>query len=143
MLGGGYIKDIPLPHKRRYPSDCGERRRVRINISRYDMAGGIHWYASIHEANNPIWDPRTHAEADPQWEEVQGTEYGNRVIGWHQAWDDDEGRGREFSKRCQTRQEAIDFVEGIIAEHFSGDGYEIESTFGQPYEKYLYRHEGD
>ena len=89
MLTGGYLKDLPLPHRRKFPGE--ELRSVWISVSRYSAVGGCHYYVSIREENNPIWDPRTNGERNSDF---LGTAYGDKIVGWHRAWDDEEGNGK-------------------------------------------------
>jgi hypothetical protein len=122
-LRGGYLKDIPRPHIRKYPR--WGPRLVRISITRY-WGIGLHYSASIDEVANPLWNRLTHAEKDPYWE---GTERGNEVIGWQVAWDDEEAKGRSFlSPRCLSRYWAYVWVQKIIAEHFQPESdYEFHN----------------
>jgi hypothetical protein len=115
-LSGGHLKDIPLPHLRRSPRYAP--RLVRIVIQHY--AGiGVHWYVDIREEHNPIWNPLTNAEAHPDWDNIQGTEWGQEVIGWQSAWDDDKGKGRTFhSPRLKSPHQAQNWIRETIAKHF-------------------------
>ena len=76
MLSGGYIKDIPEPHVRRWPSNGRLEVTVYINSWVGYSPGAKHWYSKVEESHNPIWN------SDEQM--------------WQQAWDDKDGRGQSF-----------------------------------------------
>lgn len=125
-FSGGYIKNIPKPHIRQWPGHP-TKRRIRVQILQYALAGGRHYRADIKEEDNPIWNRLTHAEANPKWEKIQGTEYGNTVIGWQMSWDDEEGKGRQFFSEAFKRwDQAVEWVRDIIDNKFDGD-YQINS----------------
>ena len=55
MIYGGKLKELKKPHRRKYPGK--EKRLVRISIARF--AGiGVHYFVSIHEEYNYIWDKK-------------------------------------------------------------------------------------
>lgn len=66
---GGHLADIPEPHIRKFPNPF-VKREVKITISRY-YGYGEHYYVSVKEESNPIWNGST----------------------WVDAWDDKEGKG--------------------------------------------------
>jgi len=67
---GGHLEEISKPHTRFFPNPY-RKRKVTVTISRY-YGIGLHYYVSLQEEDNPIWN----GEA------------------WQTAWDDKEGRGR-------------------------------------------------
>lgn len=97
---GGYLRDIPLPHERRWPGST-IKRDATLRISNWM----VHWWAEIVEDENPIWDSA---------QEV-----------WRCCWDDDKsdksergGRridGGKFSRRL----EALHWGLGVLDTEFS------------------------
>lgn len=69
---GGYLNEIPEPHIRKFPNPYS-KRKVKITVSRY-YGYGIHYYVSIREDDNPIWNSERNL--------------------WTRAWDDKEGEGK-------------------------------------------------
>jgi len=159
LLSGGYIKNIPQPHRRKYP-DPEQKREVQVHITKYDLVGGVHYHVTFIEEPNPIWDPRAQGEASPHFE---GTAYGEQIVGWRLAWDDDEGKGREkHSPSLDFKYQVEDFIRATVLEAFPpeshalfdryGEPYEFEvESYGKPYEfevegmrgRYYYQREGD
>lgn len=72
---GGHLVDLSLPHVRRF-DDKRRKRHVYVEIHTWRglSLGAKHWYVSVREEDNPIWD-----EAEQTW----------RV-----CWDDKEACGR-------------------------------------------------
>jgi len=136
LLSGGYLKDIPKPHRRKFP-EFGPRQ-VRVHIMKY-YGIGVHYYASVEEEDNPIWNPLTYGEKDSYWKD---TERGNEVVGWQIAWDDREGRGRRFnSPGTKSPYWIRKWVRETIKKHFRPfDAYEFEDMMGK--RMWFYR-EGD
>jgi hypothetical protein len=99
---GGYLRDIPDPHVRRWPGDA-KPRDVRVHIMRY-YGIGIHYYATVEEEDNPLWDEATQC--------------------WRVAWDDDAARGRHFdSHACLSYHWAKWWAKAVLEKHFQGDTY--------------------
>ena len=138
MLTGGHLKDIPKPHHRMYPCKNG-KRPLRITVMRYSC--GVHFWVTITEDDNPIWDTSAY---DGTWGGSEG-----QVIGWHSAWDDKEGKGRAFSEQCNTPREARIYIAKVLRENFPADQYEIkgDTEYLEPYlttkVTHLYKREGD
>jgi hypothetical protein len=132
MLTGGYIKDIPKPHRRMFPGKT--KRKLRISVARYSC--GVHYYVTIREEDNPIWDKSLHG---PGW----GKERADKPIGWHVAWDDKKGKGREFEQRCNTSRAASKYIADMVAKHFPADLYEIEGDSFTNKITHQYKREGD
>lgn len=133
---GGNLADIPEPHIRLYPNPHN-RRPVKVSISQF--WGFAHFWASLTEAENPIWNGTLHG---PSW----GKHYENKVIGWQLSWDDDEGKKvRRFEKECNTESEARRFIASTLKKHFPPDQYEIEGwpKHLMPSIVHLYKHGGD
>ncbi len=107
---GGYLKDIPPPFIRRYPSEIGERRRVTVHYSTWVGAsiGATHYYGRVSVEKNSFWDSAKER--------------------WQRSWDDDEAEGQSFSSDgFDTPTEVIDYTKEIVAEHFSDDTlYEVD-----------------
>ena len=87
MFLGGHLKDIPLPHKRKF-DDKRRRRKVSVHITTFPGAG-VHYHVSLSEEDNPIWNP-----SKDTWKWMNGS---NRIIGWQVAWDDEGARGRHLN----------------------------------------------
>ncbi len=106
---GGHLKDIPLPHVRYWPGSF-KKKEVRIRIMRYYGAGGVHYYASLQEDSNPIWN-----SAEGYWQE---------------AWDDLEGKGRDewgiddWPNRLRSYQLTKLKIQEILAREFPPEAYE-------------------
>ena len=132
---GGYLKDIPLPLIRRYPSEIGERRRVTVHYSTWVGAdiGASHYYARVAEEKNSFWNSEKEM--------------------WQRPWDDDESDGQYFSsKELDTPTEVIDYTKKIVAEHFSDETlYEVDWSELDYFREnwipktvvHLYKREGD
>lgn len=123
---GGDIANIPEPHQRMFPGR--RKRKVRVSITRF-YGVGIHFYASLREESNMIWCACKDAyQQKPHW---------------HQAWDDREGNGREFSGRFNTHEAAQDFINRTAAKEFPAKTHRILADFGQDKApKWFYR-DGD
>lgn len=85
---GGYLKDIPKPHRRLF-SDRRRKRAVRVEISRF-YGIGVHYYVSLQLENNPVWNRETKT--------------------WQLAWDDTVGRGTTVTMRFNTESQAKQWV---------------------------------
>ncbi len=101
---GGYLKDIPLPHTRKFDSS-GKGRTVTASVFNFDV--GVHYWGKVSEEDNPIWNTAI------DW-------YTRAQAGWTVAWDDDAGRGRVFEKRCNSYEGARTYCESILEKHFPG-----------------------
>ncbi len=100
---GGYLRDVPEPRVRIFPHP-GIKRAITIRITRY-YGVGRHYFASVEERGNPIWDEGVH--------------------GWRFCWDDIEKEGRGFhSPRCNSIYWARKWVEEILGKHFPAEQYE-------------------
>ncbi len=121
---GGYLKDIPKPHKRKWPGHA-ERRRINITVGSFGIVGGIHYYVTLREEDNPIWDstPDRYSKGEPS--------------GWTSAWDDDKANGRIFERKCKSLHEVARFTDLVLALNFSKDKYEITTSGGRPYLGFL------
>lgn len=102
---GGNIADYP--NAKRYYAD-GEPRPIKISITSFEgvLSGACHYYASVKEDFNPIWDG----------------------LHWRQCWDDEDGKGRMYEKRFNNKEDAQRWVQLIIAKNFP------ESPIRQTYE---------
>jgi len=119
-LTGGHLADIPLPHIRFFPNPYF-RRKVTITISRF-YGYGPHYYVSISQESNPIWNGKE----------------------WQIAWDDLEGKGKTDTDlyfagdlrakiRVEAYQLAIGKAKQIINKYFS-DHEQIWIDYCQDYE---------
>lgn len=132
---GGYLKDIPRPW-RRYFDDKRRKRKLRISIGTFSI--GVHYFVTIHQEDNPIWDCRTHAEERPDWKEIQETEYGNEVICWHKAWDDKEGEGIHLSEKFDTQFQAKKWIDKQL-KRFP----QHQVVWDSPDAEWIYKNTGD
>lgn len=112
---GGHLTDIPEPHYRKWPGSS-EKRLIRVSITNYGLLGAPHYYLDIVEEDNPVWDSR---EAG-SWGRT------GEPTGWRNPWDDPEGRGKQFYKRCSSLMEAKGLMEEIVKEHFCSEESEVE-----------------
>jgi hypothetical protein len=119
-ISGGHLKDIPQPHVRKFPGPSP--RQVTIAIKRY-FGIGHHYYGSVDEENNPIWNSEDNA--------------------WQETWDDREGKGRTFSSLGDVSIDVIhQWIRRILDEHFQPKAdYEFVSALWSSVE-WFYR-EGD
>ena len=101
MIFGGYLKEIPKPHKRKF-EDKRRKREVTVTITMF-FGVGKHYYVGIREEDNPIWDS-TVEEHGP--------------IGWHHAWDDDGKNGERFSERFTIKEDAERYIKKKFKKHF-------------------------
>lgn len=122
MIYGGKLKELTKPPcKRKYPGK--EKRPVHISILRFTGIG-THYYVSIKEEYNFIWDEK---EKD-----------------WRQPWyssEDKEGSGKIFIGRFNDYGSAASYVKEIIAEHFDKKTHKFEYE-GEGTGRWLYR-DGD
>jgi len=122
MIYGGKLKELTKrPCKRKYPGK--EKRSVDISISRFSGIG-VHYFVSIREEYNYIWDKKEKT--------------------WRQPWSsykDKKGRGQTFISKFNTYREAARYVKEIIAEHFSTKTHKYEYE-GEGTGRWLYR-DGD
>ena len=119
---GGYLRDIPKPHVRRWPSPTGELREVRVRVGVYDIVGGQHYYPDVWEEDNPIWN--------------------SIRLCWQVAWDDVEAKGRSYQHAGFERQmDARQWIANILAEHFPSSAYKVFRAGGM--RAFYYRHPGD
>lgn len=119
-ISGGYLKEIPTPHVRRWPSVV--LRPVFVHIAVYDVVGGKHYYPDIKEQDNPIWNAKREC--------------------WQIAWDDEQARGRAFIHPGFNRLiDAHEWVASILAEHFPPTTHKVLRTGGM--RAFYYRRTGD
>lgn len=98
LLGiwGGNIKDLELPHVRRFPNKV-VKRELRWSISSYEMVGGVHYYPHLTLEDNPIWD----------W----------KRLCWIKCWDDhdaDKPHAPFPRTRFTTRARACRWIERVF-----------------------------
>ena len=121
---GGKIADYPEPHKLR-SEDPEYKREVIVSVTTFvgTSPGAVHWYASVEEETDLIWD-----------EEEQK---------WRKCWDHpDKYEGRRFSEQFTSEANARSWARAIAEEHFSGDKYKFRGSFGTRID-WMYVREGD
>lgn len=96
---GGELVSVPKPHVRYYSlvNPHKPKRGVKISVMKY-YGAGTHYYVSIKEDDNPIWNAKEHC--------------------WHYPADDVKGRGRDFEQKFNTLLEAKLFVRDKLKKHF-------------------------
>jgi len=102
---GGYLAELPKPWKRMFPG----RSKRRVSVSIYKYYGlGQHYWVSLHEEGNPIWDRANKC--------------------WRSAWDDksDDTKGRLFSRRCLSLVSARSYVEKIQKKFFPNKTHKLD-----------------
>jgi hypothetical protein len=91
---GGYIRDLPLPHRRYWPNEA-EQRGVTIRFRDWSAAiGGSHINLEIKEEHNYIWDEK------------------ERI--WRECWDDDKGMGFRLDTKFERYEDAIKVARAIV-----------------------------
>lgn len=150
MLTGGYLSEIPEPHIRMWPDTTGHgmERVLSIQVSRYEMSVVKHYHVSWEQEFNAIWDSRTMAEENEMYRE---TSVADEIVGWHKAWDDEEGRGEMgHNFDSTTRGEVLLLVASVVARfpdheilvnHMDYDEWLADMQVAGP-DKYYYKHEG-
>ena len=110
IIRGGRLKEIPKPYKYRYPSN-DELREVRVTVNSFTEIGSIgakHWYVTIKEDDNYIWNIQENC--------------------WQQPWDLLEiHKGRKFEDKTTfiNKPDAMSWARRIVNEHFSGVQYKV------------------
>ena len=105
---GGTLDDIPLPHIRRWPNENKEDPRpVTVRIMKF-WGIGSHYYVSVDEHDNPIWNSKKKCFTQP--------------------WTDPGGKGRKFDclQRPRSYYLAKRWAMMIIGKHFSDGNYRID-----------------
>jgi hypothetical protein len=118
LFFGGYLEEVPKPHKRKF-DDKRRKRRVFIRITIF-YGIGIHYYVDIREESNPIW----HKDKKCWWE----------------PWDFKDDR-LYFTERCLTEKDAMDYIKKMELKYFPSTTHKlIKGDLGQ--KKWNYK-EGD
>lgn len=100
---GGKLEDVPKPHF--YLWDKLKRKReVRVRITKF-YGVGVHYYADLKEEDDAVWNRRI----DPPY---------TKQAHWQKCWNDPKTDGRSFLRRCNTPEEAVEFVRQTQREHF-------------------------
>lgn len=128
MIFGGHLKDIPEPHKR-YFADKRRKRKVTVTISKWKGVGK-HWYVTMIEEDDAIWDSRVTG----MWSDK------TKPNGWTRPWDRSESDGRVFSGSFEVYKKAGECVMEMVANHFPAETHRLVRAFTD--EKWFYR-EGD
>ena len=116
MITGGYLKNTPKPYKRRWP-DEEQQRGLSIRIVRY-YGIGRHYYVSVEQEANPIWDAGDAADWGRPGE----------PHGWTVCWDDEEGKGKLLSSgQFDTHLQAMNWIQDIVLPQFPDHNVTINS----------------
>lgn len=97
---GGYLKDIPEPHIRRWPG-CPRPRKVHFAGGRF--AGFVHYHMRCEVEHNGIWQGGL----------------------WVEAWDDAAGRVKTIRAELDNAIAAVNWCWGVITAHYSGPEWQI------------------
>ena len=93
---GGYLKELLFSDPpRRFFDDKRRKRPVHVKIICYGDYGGIgvHYYVTVTEDHNPIWDSKQNI--------------------WTSAWDDYVGEGKKFENKFNTYIAAQNYVRKV------------------------------
>jgi len=102
---GGNIAEFKKPYKRKYGPKSKLKRPVRVSARKY-YGLGQHYWVSLHEEDNPIWDAKEK--------------------GWRLCWDDAEGRGRIFSKSFLSMTSAQLWIEKLVRKEFPNKHFKLD-----------------
>lgn len=103
-LSGGYLREIPKPHIRRYPNSKS-KRTLTIQVLQYP--GFPHYFVVLRGEHNTIWNSQ---------EEV-----------WQEAWDDKEGAAPYHdSGELDNYQEVLDWIEANAEKYFPSCDWKYE-----------------
>jgi hypothetical protein len=95
LIGGGNIKDYPNA-RRKFPGRA--KRHVRISACMY-YGIGKHYWVTMHEEDNPIWDAKEKA--------------------WRKCWDDLKKNGHIESQAFLSMVSARGWIEKMQKKYFS------------------------
>jgi len=104
---GGNIAELPKPRRRRYGTRKREKRPVKVSVHKY-YGLGQHYWVSLHEDDNPIWD--------------------KKEKGWRFCWDDNEGKGRIFSEPFLSMLSAQLWIEEMVKTEFPKKHFELNTN---------------
>lgn len=98
-----YPEGIPDPWIYRWPNDKGVRRTVSVDISSWRglSLGASHYYASVEEEANQIWD--------------------GKELTWFTCDNHPTMKKRHFKADVFTRPQAVQFIAIVLAHFFSSD----------------------
>jgi hypothetical protein len=102
FIGGGSIKDYPNA-KRKFPGRT--KRLVRISARMY-YGIGKHYWITMHEENNPIWDAKEKA--------------------WRECWDDLKKNGRIESQSFLSIVSAKLWIEEVAKKYFPKKTHKLQ-----------------
>lgn len=107
LIGGGHIKDYPKA-RRMFPGR--KKRLVKITAKVY-YGLGHHYWITMHEEDNPIWDAKERA--------------------WRTCWDDTDGRGAIESKSFLSMVSAQQWIRATQKKMFPTRTHKLgEIDFG-------------
>ena len=103
LISGGNIKDYPNA-KRKFPGRT--KRHVRVSVRMY-YGIGKHYWLTLHEEDNPIWDSKEKA--------------------WRECCDDLKKNGHIESEHFLSMVSAQDWLEKIINKLFPAKTHIIDA----------------
>lgn len=131
---GGYIREIPLPHKRLFNKNninvlTKEKRVVYVTFSTFKgfVEGAIHYYVSLDEEDNPI----------------KIIDEGK--VKWCLCWDDEDGKGKKLERRFASKAAAKKWVREIFEKEFTDHILKERDydTLEPISPKWFYKNDGD
>jgi hypothetical protein len=107
---GGHLENVPRPHERKWP-DSEEKRRVKVDVYTWRgmSLGAVHWYGSVEEESNPVWD--------------------SSILDWRLCWDDEKATGREFRGDFDTKEEVVSWAKEIIGREFEPETHYLHFEY--------------
>jgi len=128
---GGRLTDVPEPHVY-YFAGPGQDRRLKRNVKAWIIryaGGGIHYYATVQEDGDFVWDGRSTDE------KPEGC--------WRACHGDPKVNGRRYDRQCKTVEQAEAFIRETFAEHFPAKRYRRMGSGGRSIPKRWVYAEGD
>ncbi len=120
---------VPLPHIRLFPNPT-RRRKVKVRIQKYNVAGATHYHVSLEEEFNAIWESRTNHEEHPDFYK-DTAKHNQRPQGWVQCHSDEEGRGRHFSAGMATSRFQVScYIRHLVRTQFPPETHELHKAWG-------------
>jgi hypothetical protein len=126
---GGKLSDISPGSKRKFPGK--EKRKVKVSIGTFDFIGGIHYYVDLEEEDNPFMCRCTDSFSP------------NRGLHEHRPHNDEEGRGKAFHNRFDTKTQAERWAVKKFKEEFSKKTHVLVEKYSEKKRQWMYKNNGD